>query len=374
MHAGEYMIAHGYHKDLLFFSVLESIQAYHQHVCAVPSGDSAGCVCAHWVSSLVPAVSRIRDYTDGDETRYAPAKLAEVLSEISPDALLNCYQWQRRYGGKKDALTTLHAFLTVADLDDPAHRTLAEEATDSLSRSILQRRKRDASRVSRDSPGETDVPSEFQQKIPPSTPGQEDQPAFNVERPKGLPRPASYPPSRFKDYLQALRRKFMSYDKASVKSWIAYWSQKGRQVEVYHAVMQEIERGRYLEVYDEMVELASTHYGWEHAYGWLVKAQAESYGWWQYFSSEEDARRRWAMVRERYPERWYDFIRDSLEEAGKRSRGGVALSHYMWVRLIQYLLVVQQPAQAKRLIEVMVTDSLVFVPFQSVESSAGVES
>ncbi len=52
----------------------------------------------------------------------------------------------------------------------------------------------------------------------------------------------------------------------------------------------------------------------------------------------------------------------------------MALSHYMWVRLIQYLLVVQQPAQAKRLIEVMVIDSLALVPFQSVESNAGVES
>ncbi len=135
-----------------------------------------------------------------------------------------------------------------------------------------------------------------------------------------------------------------------------------------------MERGKYLDVYDEMVELATALYGWERAYPWLVKAQVEGHGWWQYLSSDDDVRRRWTIVLEHFQERWYDFLRDSLEEAGSARRWGLTLSHGMWVRLVQYILIMQQPVRAKHMIEEMVTGSLALVPLDNPENSTGVDS
>jgi len=371
--AGENMIAHAYHKDMLFFSVLESIQVYHRHACSIPSVDGAKCICAQWVTSLVPAISCIRDYTDGDHTRYAPEKLAEVLSEISPDALLNYYKWQHKYGDDQDAVTTLHAFLKVADLNNPIHRAITDEATDAFSQHLLQKRNMDANGHSQAELGETDGQSENFQEHFLSTQGQENQPPFDAKRQRGLPRPASYPPARFEDYLNALQHKLFSYEKAFVVNWITYWSRKGKQEEVYLAVSRMLERGKYLDVYDEMFDLATALYGWERAYPWLIKAQVEGNGWWQYISSDEDVQRRWNLVRDHFQGRWYDFLRDSLEEAGRVRRWGLTLSHGMWVRLVQYVLIMQQPVLAKHMLEEMVKVSLALVPLGNPEYSARID-
>ncbi len=146
----------------------------------------------------------------------------------------------------------------------------------------------DANGLSLAEPGEPDGQSERLLEHLPSTQGQVDQPSFHARQQKGLPRPASYPPARFEDYLQALQRRLFSYEKAPVVNWITYWSRKGKQEEVYLTVEQAMERGKYLDVYNEIVELATALYGWERAYPWLVKAQVEGHGWWQYLSSDDN--------------------------------------------------------------------------------------
>ena len=76
-------------------------------------------------------------------------------------------------------------------------------------------------------------------------------------------------------------------------------------------------------------------------YRWLVIAHAARRGWDPYWSGRSEVTRYWQLIRERMPERWEDFIRDTLRIGEPGST--IGLRSYLWFeRLVDYLCRVGQ--------------------------------
>src|SRR5258708_4443342 len=103
----EHLLAHGDHKDMLFYNVLGAIERYAEGA----SRMTARMVIWPWLAQLAPAIAAILSYTNGDETRSFPEDLADALALAAPEKLPTYYTWQCVRGDHHHALSTLHAFL-----------------------------------------------------------------------------------------------------------------------------------------------------------------------------------------------------------------------------------------------------------------------
>ena len=73
--------------------------------------------------------------------------------------------------------------------------------------------------------------------------------------------------------------------------------------------------------------------GRTRSYDWLVRAQCSNNGWLEYWSNLEDVRERWRLVHRDFPDRWRDFLRESIQPPpGVSPHFGMTVA-----RLVEYL-------------------------------------
>jgi hypothetical protein len=342
--SAEHLLAHGYHKDMLFYHVLDAIQHYAKN----PAGpDKAPEVLWTWLAKLAPAIDSILGYTDGDETRHFPAALADALALVAPDKLLAYYQWQCQRGTHGLALSVLHAFLDVGDLANPLARALAMTAIDQRSLHIIARR------AAEGDPGAQSIQVQqqsylgekvFAESDPTQSPVLEDITTFD---------PQTYPPEQFMEMLQE------HPGKERIAAWIEHWRKQNRNAEVYQALVKADKRGIDIECYDQLFVLTRALYGKDAAYPWLIKAHIQAHGWYWYVSYQNEAEQRWRWVKQYYPGYWQDFLRQTLIKAPAWSTA--SFSHGDFRRLIEYCLFMNQQDFACQLLDQMVNQSLELV-------------
>lgn len=102
-------LTHGEHKDVIIFHVFDIIKACHK--CGISD-------VKKWLLAMVPMVAAVGDFTDGRETGHLPRKLAEIMSDVMPDALPSYYMWLCQKEEYYDALSVFHIFLRTADLSE----------------------------------------------------------------------------------------------------------------------------------------------------------------------------------------------------------------------------------------------------------------
>jgi len=337
--AASNLISYGDHKDVLLFGALEIVETCHK--ANLPEA-------RQWLLQLAPAIARVENFTDGDETGSLPRVLADVLAEVAPDLLPPYYEWLCGGEDYYDALSAFHAFLRTADLSDEINQALARTALDDESLAIL------VERVMEEGPGakaallsmcqllgQKSIDRIKAKKVP-DKPIAEDR-TFE----EGLPRPGDYPPDRLVDYLSAAEGSYLFRREGYVKRWLEFWRSANRGEEAFSSIEKEVGRGVELGNYDALFDLALSLYGRDRAYPWLVKAHIRGYGWDRYFSSREQALRRWQMVKEHYPDQWLGFIRDTMRHSyGEPWRD---LSIYnRFVRLGEYCLFMRQTELARQ--------------------------
>ena len=98
---------------------------------------------------------------------------------------------------------------------------------------------------------------------------------------------------------------------------------------------------------DIICDLGLRLFGRYMAYPWLVKAHREGYGGNRYWTSKDKAVRRWEIVKQHYPDKWFDFIVNT--SISDRDVPWQRLGFYeRFERLIEYCLFMGQTELAKQ--------------------------
>lgn len=349
------LVTHGYHKDVLFHQLFDAILAYHQAMSRAELPQPDLTLPQKWVVSLAPAIAAIEEYTDGDETGELPRRLADLLAEVAWNLLPAYYEWLADREEHYDALHAFHVILRSVDLSSVIYQAVAQTGVDRESLSILQERSR---------LGDQHAHSVLQSLLkllgesalqpPLEVEKEETQSAFSDAKQKPLPDPAHFGPGQFNDYVSALSAQHDVYRDEHVCDWIDFWVRAGRKVDVLTVLEKAQERGISGKVSDRMFSLSRELQGREKAYNWLIQAQIESFGWQSYWSAAEKARERWKTVKELYPERWFQFLRDTIRDRNGRDK--IAIGHGTIRRMVEYCLFMEQCDVARDIIER--TDSL----------------
>jgi hypothetical protein len=359
--AAENLIAHGGHKDMLLFQPLEAMVAVHKKGVQI-QGCELTDVLRSWIRGLVPSVAAIDSFTDSDETGYLPRELSDTLAQVAPDWLPVYYRWLLRRSEYSDALDAFRAWLGIADLSDPVNRGVAKSAADPHALKILANRAQSGDQSAQEVLSSTlallgeralDIAdSESESSASPST------------KPTP-PRPEMYPPERLHEYIRALKKIGIYPLSDEAKRWSEHWAAAASKVEVLESLKAVIEREPYTHLSDIIFDLTLELEGREPAFYWLVRANSEDYGWARYFTERSRAVRRWHIVKEYYSDRWSDFIRDSLRSDRGEPWRGIGLGTQAWVRLVEYLLFMDQGEAAIAALDQMVKTSLELTSPQS---------
>lgn len=347
--AAENLVAHGNHKDILFFGVIDSIKACH----------NAGIVEARdWLLNLAPAVAHIKEYTDTDETGDVPRRMADALAEVAPDLLPAYHRWLTESEEYYDALYAFRTFVRTADLKNPYNLAVVKTSVDENSLRVLSERAEggnieaaSALQSLSDLLGYEALTIASSKETQSSTPSSEKQP---------IPFPKDYPPERFNDYLSALESSQSYLRDTDVHDWITHWINSGKQQAVYSALQETIGSGRGIRSYDAMFRLALSLSGKESAYQWLVAAHVDDYGWDEYMTRRENATHRWKYVRDLYRDKWFEFLATTLVPKYREDRG-IFVYPRMFGRIVDYCLFMGHTELAKHVTSQILDSALELV-------------
>ncbi|WP_437328266.1 ATP-binding protein [Sorangium sp. So ce381] len=344
----ERLLAHGYHKDMLIFCALDVIESCGK--IGIGSGRA-------WALSLAPAVDRIRDFTDGDETRHLPASLAVTLAIVAPDMLGPYYEWQCQVEDHHYATSTRASVLRTVDLQTPMYQAFARTVVDKDCLTALEER---AAKGEQGAMSAVGVLKEYLGPHATSWPPEEKSSSSYSERtPTVPPEPKDYPPERFDEYMSAVGFSMGSDRETMARTWLSHWSlSPGNAAEAFRVVSEAAERNPWRGYSAALYERVKAVDGKSAAFRWLVRAQAEDQGWERYWSQRQRFESRTAEVRRFFPERWFDFLRESLDtETGGELRSGY-LSYMRFPRLVDYLISMGQTGLAARVAEEVMAGTL----------------
>lgn len=362
----ENLLTHGNHKDVLLYQVLEVVQVQSRERLGrvdnpTPSVNASASTPRAYLLRIGHVIAHVLEFTDGDETGHLPRQLADVLGEVAPDLLLNYYPWLCQTQQFESALHAFRVLVRTADLSDPLNAAIAKTAADRGAQRILHDRS-----VAGD-PGATEVIGFLSAYFGPATLGSksDDAEATSADQPAELLQviPEEYPPHLLGDFLKAVRTTRGIGRDEHLKRWITFWHGQGQGAEVLAAIETAYGRERLWGSADLILDIAFALHGRAAAYPWLIRAHREELGWSRYFSlaKRETVKRRWEYVRTYYPERWLEFIRDTLQPEGSSPWRDFVIGSSAWVRIVEYLVFVGQEHLANDLVERMISGALAMV-------------
>lgn len=329
--SAENILSYGHHKDYLLFSALECLEACHG---ARIEGSS------DLLRELAAPISRVGEFTDGDETGALPRDLGETVNKIEPGLLGAYHNWLCKEAEYYDAESVFHTYLKGANLVQLQDTTLAGTICSPEGIGILIKKERSGI------PGAKKALEDIAQWLgreairEPEKDHETPSPSYSDERTVTI---SQYPPQRFAQYAEAIRSAIRSDERCT--EWIKYWAKKGKGTEVIAEVEKEIKRGISFRVYDALFDVKLRTRGKNAAFPSLVKAHTERYGWGRYFYSKEEAIKRWKVVRQHYPDRWYQFVVDTMGAEGEVPWEGFSVQDRV-ARLVEYLIFMKQPQLA----------------------------
>lgn len=346
--ASEYLVAHYQHKDMLIVEAMDVIHLCHPLYKPEETPNSNT-----YLLQLAPAIAKIDSFTDGDETSQLPGSLATILADVDISKLPKYYQWLCEIDEPSDALHVLNVLLKKMDLSDPVAKAIAQTAVDEESLSIINER------ADEDDIFAKEIISSINNIIGKTVGNLVDGDSRltdTTRNPKDsiykeeLPSYIDFPPDHVIDFFTMLNNRKVIFREEKVLEWISFWIASGKKLEVYEGLVKVIESGYYFRNFDEVFGLCLSLFGKDKAYPWLIQAQKSDNGWYRYFTREENAKRRWRIIKEYYPDKWFDFIQKTF------STGSLA-----FYRLISYLLYFDQEEMAKTVLNRIVTCVLDYV-------------
>jgi hypothetical protein len=306
--AADNLLGYGYHKDSYFFDVLEAIG-----FCA--QGGVESDKINKWIEKLVPLIDSVGDYTDGDETHYLPSYLADFLSKQNPALLYKYYHWaadKERFYYSEDLFKSV---IKSLDFKDDVQIALASTALDEKSFSELK----EISNTDSDAAKARNVIQSYLGEI--NYPKEKNTPYVGPEKPNH-----DYSKVKADELLNHLNSNFENkWDWNNyLIGWEALWNAKISKADIYNVFKQIIEKfgsqalsGEVLDVlYPIAYELDSNA-----AFDILCQAQDIDHGWNRYWTDKKKAEARWKFIKEKYPQRYLEFFKNSTNYHVPLSRG-----------------------------------------------------
>ncbi|GEM_PF-6012476 len=294
------MLGYGY-KDAYHLDVLECIDSCHH---------SNSTMCNGWLDRMAFLIAEVTDYSD--DTRFLLEELAKRYALINPQKLRNFYVFN---ASKEKLFLAEDIFPYIIEsscIDNPFDKALLKTGIDQASISKLRKLSTAGNRVAETVLLEqereffsletisTDK-DRFSEQI------KTDKPVFDYE---------SVSPTNLLNYLENLKDLYQKDD--FVKSWGKYWVSKSEfREEVYNTLFKwiglvNIEQVDF-QILDLLYPLAIEFEGKDKSYYLLVHAHLRGYGWsGSYFSHEEEVKKRWEFMKNHFPEKAKDFLKDTL--------------------------------------------------------------
>jgi len=332
-------ISYGSHKDMLIYSMLEIADSCHKNGIAGAE---------KWLLSLAPAIAHINEFTDGDETGYLPKKLGESLARISPNRLPDYYLWLSRQEEYFDARSVFQELIRIMDFADPFALAIARTGLDQGSLSVLRERAEAGNLLAADLLKEiVSLFGDVQEKT--DTSDLQDVEVASRAKKENQPRPGSYPPPQIKEFLRASNAR-TPYEMSEItKVWLEFWRDE-QGLGAYDAVKALADSGYDVRNGDLMASLAKRFYGAAETYRWVVLANRDEMGWSQFFTKKEFAQARWEEIKRSYPDRWLQFIQDTITRTQVDQWHDVSAQNSI-LRLVEYCIALGHADKAREIAE-----------------------
>ncbi|MFC2009717.1 hypothetical protein ACFLT3_02180 [Chloroflexota bacterium] len=321
-------IAYGTHKDMLIYSMLEIAEACHQTDMPGVEG---------WLLTLAPAIAHVCEYTDGDETDHFSVRIGKALAVISPNRLPDYYVWLIGQEEYFDARSVFHELIRIADLEDPVVRAIASTGLDKGSLQVLQERAEAGDSTAIDLLKEVTAifgtPLENIEDMPTQDIGM-----FSSGSKDKQPYASDYPPPQIEDFLRASDAKGLYETSELIKVWLEFWDYNQQGLQAYEAVKGLADTGCEIRSGDIMANLAKRFYGTtDEMYRWLASANREQMGWSEFYTNKKYAQERWVEIRENFPDRWLQFIKETITQNQVNQWNSVTANNYV-LRLVEYCI------------------------------------
>ena len=159
-----------------------------------------------------------------------------------------------------------------------------------------------------------------------------------------------YPPPRIEEYLRAGDARRPYETSGLIKVWLEFWDLNQQGLGAYDAVKALADSGHDVRNGDLMTGLARRYYGPDEAYRWMVAATHDEMGWMEFQTSNERALSRWTVIGGSYPDRWLQYIMDTITRNQNEPWNAVTAHNYA-LRLVEYCIALGHIDQARDIAE-----------------------
>ncbi len=331
--AADNLIGYGYHKDLLLHTALRSIAA------VAENSD----VDKSWWFDLAPLIAAVEGYTDGDETRYLPAQFGAHLLRFDPhlavDYVKSCVAGETN----RDVGDTMEQMIRHGDLVEPAANALYSTCVKSTSICVLENLAADGDEVAEEMLMWLPVMSDTPSVDVVAADATDQTPHANDDELSDQNWHLAYPPENLGQLVRQVvyARSFELEDKLS--AWLPLWSESEIAYQAFQAAKCYILGNERIRISNETVFAARNLGGLSASYPWLVRAQQSNWGWLEYWSSFDETKERWRILKKDFPEMWHDFAVKSIRPwIGDSLWFGGTVAH-----LVEYLVFMGQVDDAR---------------------------
>jgi len=347
--AYRYSIGFGWRKDPGLARLLQAIEDFAEYD---PS------VAKSAIEKLAPVYDRIDEMTEDSGVR--PSDLAVLLLKLMPSVYVRYYaNWLAR-GEWYYADRTFAAFVENADLAVPEIGVALAFVSGGETVQALRERLRE--------PANAALTLVNRLWDCPYPEGSDEDRGSYVSEIAGLageaeetgqspmPLVEEFPPSRLAEFLAAVAAAGLyALHSKTIRDWFSHWESEGLGMELLAAIEAMVKLGvtplRGTELLDPAFHLSWRLQGPERAFPWLVWAHQHRYGWSEDYYGKSDSQQRLALVAERYPRRWAEFLALSTRPPPRYPERSRAIPDAGLMRL---LLEVGELVRARSVLESMV--------------------
>ena len=352
----ECVLGYGWRKDMTMSHVLDSIAAL------APSDPD---FARDAIRRICPAVSRIDDITDGDETQYAKFEMAEQLIGLMPVSYCAYYEYLLKTSEWYEAEEVISRLLDAEPLDSPLISCITRGIWDSRSIGTLRDRAQKGDTLAQQIINENanffgHPPEEFAIERHESSSPSDEEHGLDVK---------TFTPEDLPAMLAELKkRRVYVGERDAVREWFSFWKAEERGSDLLKALEPYIDGedvpSGVTEILDDVFELSLALEGKKKAYKWIVEAQIYRHGWDPYYR-EDEAFRRFSVFTTHYADQWQDFIFDTSKSAYRTFRDDLVIPHH---RLVQFLVMIGQVQVARDVAEQLVSTVVEEVSDQPLET------
>ena len=303
--ASENLIGYGYHKDLLLHTALNAVEATAEHFKTRQ----------HLWVRLAPGIDSVLEFTDGDETSHLRARLGKLLLRFDAGLAVDYVGSLMDTEQHSEVEDILREVVRTGDLAAPTVRALVSTCIDPDSLRLLESREKRGEQFATAVLGftpqfsapslenDSDSPTDTDTNLTPDDP---------VAGPTDRERYLEFAPEDLEQLVQSSASAWPRARSGTLSAWLCCWAETDRAAEALEAAEPYFMEDDRLDISNGVVSVVRKMGGVSRSYRWLVRAQRSNNGWCEYWTSPGEVRERWGWVHRDFPERWHDFLRESI--------------------------------------------------------------